>query len=180
MRWPTTLFLLAVLAACQQQASAPKIKGDEVQPGQVEVAGLTYCGAARLELAAIVLNGAPRGASLDDVHDATAPGCTWVANDGNAWVRLNVYDGALLSGAQPAEAFERLAARHAVRGEAVELPDVGARAARFGFTDAKPEDGIILVETADAVLELEGRSVSPAKLAIFARGVSENVNQPQG
>jgi hypothetical protein len=175
--------LVLLLAACQPQATEPKIKGDEVMPGEVEVTGLAYCDAARLELAAIVLNGAPKGAALEDVGDAKAPGCTWIAAAGDSRVRLNVYDEAMRqrtgAGAVPAQ-FDALAAAHSRTSQGTELYDIGVRAARFGFTEAAPNNGVILVETADAVLEFEGAAVSPAKLAIFARGVSERIDQATG
>jgi hypothetical protein len=171
------LTFVAALMACQPASEASRRpRGDELLPGQVQVVGLTHCDAARLELAAVVLNGPPKGASLEDVHDATAPGCTWVAVGGEARVRLNVYDSATLGPATPAQQFDRLTAAHAARsGEGVEAPDIGVRAARFGFSDQAPDVGVIVVETGESVLEFEGRAVGPAKLAIFARGVCERM-----
>jgi len=168
---------VAALAACQPASEASRRpRGDELLPGEVQVVGLSHCDAARLELAAVVLNGPPKGASLEDVSDATAPGCTWVAMGGDARVRLNVYDAASLGPAAPAEQFDRLTAAHTARlGEGVEVGDIGVRAARFGFAEMAPDVGVIVVETGESVLEFEGRSVGPAKLAIFARGVSERM-----
>jgi hypothetical protein len=182
MRLLGVLVGLLALAACQPGGGAPeRVRGDEIRPGEIEVSGLSHCDSARLELAAVVLNGPPKGESLEDVGDATAPGCTWVAMDGAARVRLNVYDSAMLAGARThTEQFEALADAHAARnGAGVEVDGIGLRAARFGFSEATPETGTILVETDAAVLEFEGRAVSPAKLAIFARGVSENIAQPE-
>jgi hypothetical protein len=176
MRWCVLLATLA-LAACGQAPAPPPVKGDEVPPGGVEVTGMAYCDAARLELVAVVLNGPPKGAALEDVADARAPGCTWVASSGSASVRLNVYDEAYLATLEaggPAAQFEALA-RARGAGEAVE--DVGVRAARFGFTDEAPAVGVLLVETPTRVLEFEGSNVAPAKLKVFARGVTETVEQ---
>jgi hypothetical protein len=175
------LLAIAALAACQPGGSPRQVRGDEIRPGEIEVSGLSHCDAARLELAAVVLNGPPKGESLEDVGDATAPGCTWVAMDGDARVRLNVYDSAMLeAGGSPAAQFEKRAGALAARsGAGVAVDGIGLRAARFGFSDAAPDVGVILVETDAAVLEFEGRAVSPAKLAIFARGVSENIAEPQ-
>lgn len=171
------MFAAAALAACQPASEASRRpRGDELLPGEVQVVGLTHCDAARLELAAVVLNGPPKGASLEDVGDATAPGCTWAAMGGDARVRLNVYDEAMLGAATPADQFDRLTAAHRARsGEGLEVPDIGVRAARFGFSDQAPDVGVIVVETGESVLEFEGRAVGPAKLAIFARGVSERM-----
>ena len=125
------------LAACQPAPNtAVHPKGDQILPGDVQVAGLLYCDAARLELAAIVLDGPPKGAALEDVRDATAPGCTWVASGGPARVRLNVYDAAMIASARthtPAGQFDALATAHARSGQGVEATDLGTRAARFGF-----------------------------------------------
>lgn len=182
MRW-TLLLFAAALAACQPSSDAPRpLRGDEIRPGEVEVVGLSHCNVARLELAAVVLNGPPKGASLEDVGDATAPGCTWVAMDEASRVRLNVYDRSMIrsgGAATPAEQFDALSEAHAARsGQGLEIDGIGLRAARFGFAEASPEHGVILVETADAVLEFDGRAVGPAKLAIFARGVSERMALP--
>lgn len=184
MRWILTLALLA-LAACQAKSEAPRLpRGDEILPGAVEVVGLTYCDVARLELAAIVLDGPPRAAALADVADARAPGCTWVTIDGDARVRLNVYDTEMrrITGASGPDAQYKslVAARARVSGQGVELPDLGIRAARFGFTDAQPEAGAIVVETPELVVEFDARGVKPAKLAIFAREVTHRISEAEG
>ncbi len=167
------------VSACQPAAQAPvRPKGDEILPGDVQVAGLLYCDAARLELAAIVLNGPPKPAALEDVHDATAPGCTWVASSSGTRVRLNVYDEAMFAVARtgtPEGQFNALAAAHArAAGQGVETPDLGKRAARFGFATADG-DGALLVETLTRVYEFEAKDVSAPKLLIFARGVVDNI-----
>lgn len=175
-----------LLWACQQAPAPPALpRGDEILPGDVQVAGLLHCDAARLELAAVVLNGPPKASALEDVVDARAPGCTWDAADGGARVRLNVYDETIFPALKvtgPTQAFDARARLHAgagqgevVRGEAV--ADLGVRAARFGFTDAAPAQGVLLVETPTRTLEFEGRGVTAPKLLIFARGVTETMEQ---
>ncbi len=167
------------LSACQPASDAPRrIKGDETLPGDVQVAGQLYCDAARIELAAIVLNGPPKPAALEDVRDATATGCTWVASGGPTRVRLNVYDQATIAAGltrTPTGQFDALATTHArTSGQGAEVPDLGTRAARFGF--ATPAgDGVLVVETTTRVYEFEGTDVSAPKLVVFARGVIENI-----
>ena len=167
-----------LLAACQPPPRGQPLRGDEIQPGDVEVAGLLYCESARLELAAVVLGGPPKAASLEDVRDATVPGCTWVAADGPQRVRLNVHDGETPGAMTPARKFDALAAAHAhAMGQGTAIEDFGVRAARFGF--ATPEgEGLLLVQTPTRVLEFQGKSVPAAKLAIFARGVVDNLEKP--
>ncbi|MDX2233725.1 MAG: hypothetical protein NW200_04430 [Hyphomonadaceae bacterium] len=186
-RWPVfrwrgcALAGALALAACQPPPAQPSLpRGDEILPGAVEVAGLSHCDAARLELAAVVLNGPPKAAALEDVSDATAPGCTWVAADGAARVRLNVYDETLfpaLGIAGPDPQFAALADTYASQGEATALTDLGVRAARYGFTGAAPADGVIVVLTPTRVLEFQGRGVSAPKLLIFARSVTETMEK---
>ncbi len=175
------LLAALLLSACQQAASTPSLpRGDEILPGDVQVAGLLHCDAARLELAAVVLNGPPKASALEDVVDARAPGCTWVASDGGARVRLNVYDArifAALKVAGPTQAFDLRARLHAGAGQGEAVENLGARAARFGFAAAAPTDGVLLVETPTRTLEIEGHGVPAPKLLIFARGVTETIEQ---
>ena len=167
-----------LLAACQPAGPPPTHTGDQILPGDVQVEGQLYCETARIELAAIVLGGPPKPAALEDVVDATRPGCTWVAADGPQRVRLSVYDAASLQRMTPAQKFGVLATVHAhAAGQGTEVEDLGARAARFGFADANG-DGVLLVQTPTRVIEFQSTKVSPAKLLVFARGVVENVESP--
>ena len=167
-----------MLAACQPAGPPPSHAGDQIMPGDVQVEGQLYCEASRIELAAIVLGGPPKPAALEDVADATTPGCTWVAADGPQRVRLNVYDAATLKQLTPAQKFGIVATvqAHAV-GQGTEVPDLGVRAARFGF--ATPDgDGLLLVQTPTRVIEFQTTKVSLAKLLVFSKGVVENVESP--
>ena len=164
------------LAACQPAEPPQTHRGDQILPGDIQVEGQLYCDAARVELAAIVLGGPPKPAALEDVADATKPGCTWVASDGPQRVRLSVYDAASLGKMTPALKFGVLATVHAhAAGQGTEVEDLGARAARFGSADG---DGALLVQTPTRVIEFQATKVSPPKLIVFARGVVENIESP--
>lgn len=166
------------LAACGAANPPPRHSGDQILPGDVQVEGQLYCETARIELAAIVLGGPPKPASLEDVADATMPGCTWVAADGPQRVRLSVYDGGALKQTTPAQKFGVLATVNAhALGQGVEVEDLGVRAARFGFADANGT-GVLLVQTPTRVLEFQTAKVSLPKLLVFSKGVVENVESP--
>jgi hypothetical protein len=169
------------LAACGEKSEVPTLpRGDEILPDSAEAVGLSHCDDARLELAAIVLNGPPKGSSLDDVHDASAPGCTWISAYGDSRVRLNVYDETVFPALQiegPTPQYEALVDTFATGGQGVTLEGLGIRAARFGFLPANPQHGVIIVETPSRVLEFVGHGVAPAKLEIFARGVTETIEK---
>ena len=167
-----------MLVACQPAGPPPTHKGDQILPGDMQVEGQLYCETARIELAAIVLGGPPKPASLEDVADATTPGCTWVAADGPQRVRLNVYDAANLNRLTPAQKFGIVATAQAhATGQGTEVEDLGVRAARFGF--ATPDsDGVLLVQTPTRLIEFQASKISLAKLLVFARGVVENVESP--
>jgi len=167
------------LCACQQAAEPPvRPKGDEVLPGHTQVAGLLWCDAARIELVAIVLGGPPKPLALEDVHDAAATGCTWAASGGAARVRLNVYDAPMIAAARtgtPAGEFNARATAHAQAfGQGAEAPDLGIRAARFGFATPRSA-GALIVETPTRVLEFESSEIPAPKLIVFARGVIQNI-----
>lgn len=167
---------IVALALCAAgcSADAPKpvpIRGDVVMPGDVQVAGLTYCGASRLELVAVVLGKPPMGESLDLVKDANAPGCTWASLDGASQVRLNVYS--FPTGLER-EFDVRAAALARKHGQGQALDDIGLRAARFGYAPPRAQDGVVLVQTGFDILEFEARDVPAPKLAIFARSVAES------
>lgn len=168
-----TLALLTLLAACgNAHAPAAPIHGDRVQPGEVQVAGLTYCAAARLELVAVVLGEPPQGDSLDQVKDAQAPGCTWAAVEGGSRVRLNVYPAT----GDADRDFNARALAHARRfGQGQKLEDIGVQAARFGYNEAHPHDGVLLVQARGNILEYEARDVPALKLQIFVRSVTQSI-----
>jgi hypothetical protein len=177
-----TILGALALAACQAEAPpAPALpKGDETLPGDIEPVGFAHCDAARLELVAIVLGGPPKGAALEDVTDATAPGCTWVAAEGGARVRLNVYDDTIFPALRvsgPAAQFAALARAYPGEG-ATTLEGLGDHATRYGFTTQGPMTGAIVVQTPTSVLEFKGDQVAPAKLLIFAQSVAEQLEKP--
>ena len=170
--------LALMLAACQPAGPPQTHKGDQIMPGDLQVEGQLYCEAARIELAAIVLGGPPKPAALEDVADATTPGCTWVAADGPQRVRLSVFDAMNLNKLTPAQKFSIVATEQAhASGQGTEVEDLGVRAARFRFADANG-DGVLLVQTPTRLFEFQATKVSLAKLLVFAKGVVENVESP--
>lgn len=178
---PRTVLALGLglaLAACGAGGSAPPpVKGDQVSPGEVQVAGLAYCDAARLELVMVVLGQPPVGESLETVRDATAPGCTWQAVDGGARVRLNVYPATANVAAEFDRRASLLAHKH---GQGQLLEEIGERAAKFGFAPERHTHGVILVEARRQIFEFEARDVPAPKLSIFARSVSDVLEKGDG